>query len=79
MKLFENAGSIDPPRYPRLKVSVRSHNPLALVAATRHELRRAGAGKDDIDGFTAQALRGSVDAGHVLAVARRWVGAVDTA
>lgn len=64
------------PRYPELHVSIRSPNPLALVAAVREELRLAGAGHDDIARFTDQALaRG--DAGHVLEVAERWIGAVE--
>lgn len=52
---------------------------MALVAATRHELRRAGARRDDIDGFTAEALRTPCDAGHVLEVARQWIGAIEAA
>lgn len=67
------------PRYPALRVSTRSPNPLALVAATRHELRRAGARAEDIEGFTEEALTGSSDARNVLAVAREWVGSVDAA
>ena len=67
-----------PARYPELHVSIRSRNPLALVAAVREELRLAGAGHGAISRFTDQALARS-DARHVQAVAERWVGTVDTA
>ena len=67
-----------PPRYPDLRVSIRSHNPLALVAAVREELRLAGAGHGDIERFTDQALSRR-DEGHALAVAREWIGAVEAA
>ena len=66
------------PRYPELRVSIRSHNPLALVAAVREELRLAGAERDDIARFTDQALARR-DERHVVAVARRWVGVVEAA
>lgn len=65
------------PRYPELRVLSRSSNPLALVAAVREELRRAGAGRDDIARFTGQALAPHGDPGHVLEVAEEWVGAVE--
>jgi len=65
-----------PPRYPELHVSTRSHNPLALVAAVREELRLARAGRDDIARFTDQALE-KPDAPHVRAVAKRWIGEVE--
>jgi len=68
----------EPPRYPDLHVSIRSQNPLALVAAVREELRLAGAGHTDIARFSDQALA-HPDRRHVLAVAAEWVGAVEAA
>ena len=65
-----------PPRYPELRVSIRSPNPLALVAAVREELRLAGVGHGDISRFTDQALA-RPDGRHVLAVAERWIGTVE--
>ena len=67
-----------PPRYPDLRVSIRSHNPLALVAAVREELRLARVGRGDIARFTDQALARR-DERHVVAVARRWVEVVEAA
>ena len=64
------------PRYPELHVSIRSHNPLALVAAVREELRLAGARRSEIDRFTDQALA-RPESPHVLAVAQRWIGGVE--
>ena len=66
------------PRYPELRVSIRSRNPLALVAAVREELRLAGAGHDDVARFTDQALA-RADAPHVLEVAEEWIGTVEAA
>lgn len=63
-------------RYPDLRVSIRSHNPLALVAAVREELRLAGAAHAEIARFTDQALTRR-DEAHVVAVAREWVGAIE--
>ena len=44
------------PRYPQLRVSLRTENPLALVSATRLALRRAGTDRTEIDRFTRDAL-----------------------
>ena len=63
------------PRYPERQVSIRSHNPLALVAAVREELRLAGAEHGDIARFTEQALT-RPDIPHVREVAERWIGGV---
>ena len=65
-------------RYPDLRVSTRSHNPLALVAAVREELRLAGAGRRDISAFTDQALSRPSQS-HVRRVAEEWVGDVEAA
>jgi len=67
------------PRYPDLRVSVRSSNPLALVAGVREELRRAGAASEEIAGFTEQALASPYDLGHALEVARDWIGTAEAA
>ena len=64
------------PRYPELRVSIRSHNPLALVAAVREEMRLAGAERREIARFTAQALA-RPDESHVVRVAESWIGAVE--
>ena len=66
------------PHYPELRVSIRSQNPLALVAAVREELRLAGAGHGAIDRFTDQALA-RPDAPHVREVVEEWIGAVEAA
>ena len=67
------------PRYPDLRVSVRSSNPLALVAGVREELRRAGVAREEIAGFTEQALTPPDDLCHALEVARDWIGSVEAA
>ena len=64
------------PRYPGLRVSVRSENPLALVAATREELRLAGAQPSEIRDFSDQALSTGVDRELVRQVVEEWVGGV---
>lgn len=66
-------------RYPELHVSIRSANPLALVAAIREELRLAGARRSEISRFTNEALAHPGDERHVLAVASRWIGRVEAA
>lgn len=44
-------------RHPEVKVgALRSPNPLALVAAVRQELRRAGIDPGEIEDFTREAL-----------------------
>jgi hypothetical protein len=59
-------------RYPNLRVSQRSANPMALVAAVRLELRRAGIDPDEIDRFSEQALVGG-DAQRTRKVCEEWV------
>jgi hypothetical protein len=71
------SGDAKPPRYPEIHVSIRSRNPLALVAAVREELRLARAARNDIARFTDQALA-HPDTPHVLEVAERWIGDVQT-
>lgn len=67
----------DHPRYPELRVRVRSPNPLALVAAAREELRRAGADRAEIARFSDQALADPKDVVHVLDTTREWIGVVE--
>lgn len=67
-------------RYPTIRVSKRTANPLVLVAQVRHELRRAGVAHDEIGRFTAEALSEG-DPEHARTVCSRWVetGARDQA
>ena len=44
------------PRYPDIRVTVRSSNPLALIAAVRCALRRAQVEKDEIRRFSEEAF-----------------------
>lgn len=62
-------------RYPQIHVSVRSPNPLALVAAVRQGLRRAGVARQEIERFSLEALA-SDDPGEAVEVCHRWVDAV---
>lgn len=61
-------------RYPHLRVRLRTPNSLALVAAVRHELRRAGIDADEIEKFTAQAMEID-DPDRARAVCGEWVDA----
>jgi hypothetical protein len=58
--------------YPEIRVSVRSRNPLALVAAVREELRRARVERAEIQRFSDQALT-SKDRKNVRRVCQEWV------
>ena len=66
-----DAGS---PRYPGLRISVRSDSPLVMVAAVRQELRLAGAPPDEIRAFSDQALSTGVDREVVRQAVEEWVG-----
>lgn len=57
------------PRYPQLRVSLRTRNPLALVSATRLALRRAGTDRTEIERFTRDALTSADPRG----LCREWV------
>jgi hypothetical protein len=59
-------------RYPHLEVKLHSENPVALVAAVRLELRRAGVERDEIRRFSEQAL-GSESPEQARAVCSEWV------
>jgi hypothetical protein len=59
-------------------VSVRSANPMVLVAGVREELRRVGVTREEIDGFTEEAFASPHDLDHVLGVVRNWIGSAET-
>jgi len=61
-------------RYPDLRVTVRSRNPLVLVAAVREELRLAGVERAEIDRFSREALEADGDFGATRRIAARWIG-----
>ena len=44
------------PRYPQLRVALRSRNPFAYVSAVRTALRRAGTDPGEIERFSEEAL-----------------------
>ncbi len=59
------------PRYPKIRVSVRSENPSALVSALRLAMRQAGIAKSEIADFTEQAMHSGSPA-KVVKVCSRW-------
>lgn len=59
-------------RYPRIQVSVRSQNPLALVAAVREQMRRAAVEPETIRRFSDEALSKDEPA-RILEVCVDWV------
>lgn len=61
-------------RYPHLRVRLRTPNSLALVAAVRHELRRAGVEREEIEEFTAEAMAVD-DPDRARDVCGQWVDA----
>lgn len=44
------------PRYPQIRVNVRSHNPLTAISAIREALRQAGVSQSEIARFSHQAF-----------------------
>ena len=58
-------------RYPSIRVDLRTHNPLALVAAVRDGMRRAGVAPGDIAEFSTEALAG--DPSQIRSVCASWV------
>jgi len=62
------------PRYPAARVSSKSRKPLALLAATRLALRRAGVPQDEMERFSADASIAESDAGSdtLIRVCSRW-------
>jgi len=59
-------------RYPHIRVSLRTRNPLVLVATVRQEMRRAGVEKIEIQRFSDEAL-GNQEPERVKKVCRKWV------
>ena len=61
------------PRYPAARVTSKSRKPLALLAATRLALRRAGVPQDEMERFSAD-VADSPDAGTdtLVRVCSRW-------
>ena len=52
--MFGEVGAM--PRYPDIHVSMRTPNPLVLISAVRHALRRAGIERHEIARFSDEAL-----------------------
>lgn len=59
------------PRYPEVRIRLRSGNPFALVSAVRLGLRRSGVPPTEIHLFTEQALT-EVEPERVRAVCSEW-------
>lgn len=59
-------------RFPRIQVSVRSSNPLAVVAAVREEMRLADVEPETIRRFSDEALS-QRDSRRILEVCGNWV------
>ncbi len=59
-------------RYPDISVQTESENPLALVAAVRHELRQAGIDRGEIERFSEEALSQPRDQ-EIRDVCQAWV------
>ena len=63
-------------RYPEIRVGCRSANPLALVAAVRQALRRAGLSPEEVRRFSAEAFA-SREPSSIRDVCHRWVRCSD--
>ena len=61
------------PRYPdcTVQLSGEDGNAFFIIGRTTKALRRAGAPKEDIDAYIAEATSGDYD--HVLQTTMRWV------
>jgi len=61
------------PKYPDCKVQLSGEdgNAFFIIGRTSKALRRAGAPKEDIDAYIAEATSGDYD--HVLQTTMRWV------
>ena len=66
------------PRYPGVRISVRSESPLVMVAAVRQELRLAGAPAEEIRAFSDRALSTGVDREVIRQAVEEWVGAAES-
>ena len=60
-------------RYPKIRVSFNSVNPMALVSKIRQELRRAGVDRLEIQEFSGEALTLD-DPESIRKVCSKWVG-----
>lgn len=60
------------PRYPQLRVALRSRNPYAYVSAVRNALRRAGTDRVEIERFSEEALQAD-DPQRLRQLCRAWV------
>lgn len=60
------------PRYPGIRVRVRSENPMALVAAVRQALRHARVGRSEVSRFSCQAFD-HLCPEELAKVCREWV------
>lgn len=60
------------PRYPGIRVCIRSHNPMALVAAVRHALRHARVERSEVRRFSSQAFE-HLSPEELEQVCREWV------
>ena len=63
-------------RYPEIRVSTQSANPLALVAAVRMELRRKRVDPEEISRFSDEAMARAGDAIRLRELCLDWVGEV---
>lgn len=59
-------------RYPEVRVRTRTPNPLLLVAMVRHEMRRAGVERQEIEAFSEAALN-AADEPTVRRICGEWV------
>lgn len=57
------------PRYPHVRVQLRTAHPLALFSAVRHALRRGGVAPSEVDRFCELAFR---DGRPMREVAEHW-------
>jgi hypothetical protein len=60
------------PRYPQLRVALRSRNPFAYVSAVRSALRWAGTDPVEIERFSEEALAAD-DPQRLRQLCRTWV------
>ena len=59
-------------RHPDIRIQLATHNPYALVAAVREELRLARISREEIDRFTDEALS-QPDPLDIRRICREWV------
>ena len=64
------------PLYPEIRVRTKGRSPLALVAAVRQALRRAGIERREIARFSTEAMN-AVGPDEIDSVCSRWIGRAD--